>query len=222
MATEWQGFYSTSQVSRLARIPISTLYEWRRRGIIRPSLELIESGLVAEEGYSYSDLTLIRILKALRDRHLDFDSAAIALRHMYERLGPPDRGWANETVYVVGNRIYVDRPDECEITDATKLGQKVMETLFGDLFEELREIDEEASIIVPPQFRKFVQVKPEIMGGEPVIRGTRIPTSTIVALLANHDISELKKLYRRIPPERIEKAIEYERYLDRQITLTNS
>ena len=222
MSNEWQGFYSTAQVSRLARIPLSTLYEWRRRGIIRPSLELVEGGLVADEGYSYSDLTLVRIIKALRDKHLDFDSAAKALRHMYERLGPPDRGWANETVYVVGNRIYVDRPDEWEITDATELGQKVMEVLFGDLFDELREGDEEASIIVPPQFRKYVQVKPEIMGGEPVIRDTRIPTTTVVALLAKHDIDELKKLYRRIPPEKIEKAIEYERYLDRQAATTTA
>jgi uncharacterized protein (DUF433 family) len=222
MSGEWQGFYSTAQVSRLARIPLSTLYEWRRRGIIRPSLELVEGGLVAEEGYSYSDLTLVRIIKALRDKRLDFDSAAKALRHMYERLGPPDRGWANETVYVVGNRIYVDRPDDWEITDATELGQKVMETLFGDLFEELREIDEEASIIVPPQFRKYVQVRPDVMGGEPVIRNTRIPTATVVALLAKHDIAELKRLYRRIPSDKIEKAIEYERYLDRQAAIATA
>src|SRR4030042_5594879 len=106
---ESQGFYSTSQVSRLARIPTSTLYEWRRRGIIRPSLELVEGGLVADEGYSYSDLTLVRIIKALRDKHLDFDSAANALRHMYQRLGPPDTGWADEKVYVIGNRIYGGR-----------------------------------------------------------------------------------------------------------------
>lgn len=213
---ESHGFYSTSQVSRLARIPVSTLYEWRRRGIIRPSLEFVEGGLVADEGYSYSDLTLVRIIKALRDKHLDFDSAAKAIRHLYDRLGPPDRGWANEKVYVIGNRIYVDKPDEWQVTDATELGQKVMEVLFGDLFDELREGDKEASIIVPPQYRKYVQVKPNVMGGEPVVRDTRIPTATLIALLANHDINELKKLYRRIPPEKIDKAIEYERYLDRQ------
>jgi uncharacterized protein (DUF433 family) len=218
--SESKGFYSTAQVSRLARIPVSTLYEWRRRKIIRPSLELVEDGLVADEGYSYSDLTLVRILKALRDKHLDFDSAANALRHLYERLGPPDRGWVNEKIYIIGNHIYVDKPDEWQITDATELGQKVMEVLFGDLFEELREGDEEASIIVPPEFRKYIQVRPEVMGGEPVIRDTRIPTATIVALLVNHDISELKKLYRRIPPEKIDKAVEYEHYLDRQGTLT--
>jgi uncharacterized protein (DUF433 family) len=213
--TETYGLYSTAQVSRLARIPLSTLYEWRRRGIIRPSLELIQAGELADEGYSYSDLTLVRIIKALRDKHLDFDSAAKAIYHLYERLGPPDRGWANEKVYVIGNRIYVDRPDEWAITDATELGQKVMEVLFGDLFEELREEDAEASIIVPPEFRKFVQVKPNVVGGEPVVRGTRIPTATLAALLTKHDIAELKKIYKRISPETIDKAIEYEQYLDR-------
>lgn len=212
---ERYGLYSTAQVARLARIPLSTLYEWRRRGIIRPSLELVHEGLLADEGYSYSDLTLVRIIKALRDKHLDFDSAAKAIYHLYERLGPPDRGWANEKVYVIENRIYIDRPDNWAVTDATEQGQKVIEKLFGDLFEELREEDAEASIIVPPQFRKYVQVRPDVMGGEPVVRDTRIPTATLVALLTRHTIAELKKLYRRIPPETIEKAIEYERYLDR-------
>ncbi len=214
---ESQGLYSTSQVSRLARIPISTLYDWKKRGILRPSLYLEEGGLIAHEGYSYADLTLARIIKALRDKHLDFDSASKALYHMYQRLGPPSRGWANERVYVFGNRIYVDRPDQWQVTDATKLGQKVMEVCFGDLFDELREIDEEASIIVPPQFRKYVQVNPNIMGGEPVIRDTRVPTATIVALFDEYqDIHKLARLYRRIPEIKIEKALEYERYLDRE------
>jgi uncharacterized protein (DUF433 family) len=219
---ESKGFYTSTQVSRLARIPISTLYEWRRRGIIRPSLEYVEGGLVGDEGYTYSDLTLVRILKALRDKRLNFDDAAKAIRHMYARLGPPDRGWANEKVYIVGSHIYIDRTDEWKITDATALGQKVIETFFGDLFDELREGDAEASIIVPPQFRKYVLIKPEIMGGEPVVRGTRVPTATLVSLLANHDIKELKKLYKHIPPETIDKAIEYERYLDGEVELSKN
>jgi len=185
---------------------------------MRPSLVLLEGGQVADEGYSYADLTLARIIKALRDKHLDFDSASKALHHMYERLGPPDRGWANERVYVLANRIYVDRPDHWEVTDATELGQKVMETCFGELFDELREMDEEASIIVPPLFRKYVQVKPEIMGGEPVIRDTRVPTATVTALFTQYrTVEKLANLYRTIPPLKIEKAIEYERYLDREL-----
>lgn len=215
--TEWQGFYSSSQVSRLAGVPIATLYEWRKRGIIRPSLQLLQGGLVADEGYSYADVTLIRVLRSLRERRLTFDSAGKALRHMYERLGPPSRGWANERVYVVGNRIYVDRPDEWGATDATELGQKVETVLFGDLFEELRELDEGASILVPPQFRKYVQINPEVMGGEPVVRDTRLPTSVLRTMLRKYkSVGRLASLYRPIAKEAIEKALEYESYLDRR------
>ncbi len=215
---EWQGFYTTAQVSRLSGVPVATLNEWRRRGIIRPSLQLMEAGLVADEGYSYADVTLIRVLRALRSRQLDFDTAGKALRHMYERLGPPNRGWANERVYVLGNRIYVDRPDDWEATDATKLGQKVAEVLFGELFEELRELEEGASILVPPNYQRYVQIDPNIMGGEPVVRDTRVPTSVLMTMLAKYrSIDRLEQLYRPIPRRTIEKAIEYERSLDERI-----
>lgn len=218
LMAEWQGFYTTRQVSRLTGIPTSTLYEWRRRGIIRPSLELRQAGLVADEGYSYADVTLIRVLKALRDRRLDFDSAAKALRHMYERLGPPDRGWANERVYVLDNRIYVDRPDDWEATDATELGQKVATVFFGDLFEELRALEEGASIIVPPQFRPYVDINPKVMGGEPVVHNTRVPTAVLTTMLRKYkSITKLAALYRPIPRETIQRAIEYERFLDERI-----
>ena len=214
---DWQGFYTTSQVSRLTGVPLATLYEWRRRGITRPSLQLIQAGLVADEGYSYADVTLIRVLRALRERRLTFDSAGRALRHMYERLGPPNRGWANERVYLVGNRIYVDRPDPWGATDATQLGQKVETLLFGDLFNELRELDEGASILVPPAFRPYVQITPAVMGGEPVVRDTRLPTSVLQAMLAKYkSIDRLASLYRPIPKKAIEKALEYEAYLDRR------
>lgn len=215
---EWQGFYTTAQVSRLSGVPVATLNEWRRRGIIRPSLQLMEAGLVADEGYSYADVTLIRVLRALRSRQLDFDSAGKALRHMYARLGPPNRGWANERVYVLGNRIYVDRPDDWKATDATKLGQRVAEVLFGELFEELRELEEGASILVPPEYQRYVQIDPNIMGGEPVVRDTRVPTSVLMTMLAKYrSIDRLEQLYRPIPRRTIEKAIEYERALDERI-----
>jgi len=215
---DYQGFYTTAHVSRLTGIPTSTLYQWRERGIIRPSLQMMDRKKVVAEGYSYSDLTLIRILKALRDKHLDFTSAGNALRHLYERLGPPNKGWANERVYVVRGHIFADRPDEWEVTDATGFGQKVAEVMFGDLFEELRDLEEGASLIVPTQFRKYVQIDPEIMGGEPVIRDTRLPTATVLAMLDRYKtIDKLVQLYRPIPREKIERAIEYERYLDQRI-----
>ena len=210
----WQGFYSASQVARLAGVPPATLYDWRRRGIVRPSLQLKEGDTVEEEGYSYADLTLIRILRALRERSLDFKEAGIALRHLYGRLGPPGQGWANERVYVLGSKIYVDRPDEWEVTDATRFGQK-LSPLFGDLFEELRDLEDGASIVVPLQFRRDIQIDPDVMGGEPVIKGTRLTTSVVAIMLGKYkSIEKLVQLYKPIAREKLEQAVNYERFLD--------
>ena len=213
---EWQGFYTAARVSRLTGVPVSTLNLWRRRGILRPSLVMREGSRVTGEGFSYADVTLVRILRALRDKQLNFDDAGRAIRHLYDRLGPPSKGWANERVYVVGNHIYIDKPDDWEVTDATGLGQKVMHEL-GDLFEELRQLDEGASILVPVRYQKFVNIDPQIMGGEPVIRDTRLPTATVASMLNRYkSLDKLVKLYSPISREMIEKAIEYERDLDQR------
>ena len=214
--TKWHGFYSTRQVARLAGTPVSTLYNWKKRGIIAPSVQLVdEDGQVVEEGYSYADLTIIRIMRVLRKGQLDLTSVGVALRHMYERLGPPSEGWSDANVYIVGNKIFAERSDEWQTTSATGFGQKVETRVFGDLFPSLREQEEEGSILVPRNYAAYVEIDPGIMGGQPVVRDTRVPTSLFPTLLAKgKSIDDLSRLYYPIPRETIEKTIEFERFLD--------
>jgi len=212
---EWHGFYSGVQVARIAQIPTRTLYEWKSRGIIAPSIQVMDNALKVMDGYSYADLTIIKILRALREDQLDLKHAAIALRHLWERLGPPDRGWADAHVYLVGNKIYAEKQDEWETTAATQFGQKVEARLFGDLFEELKRNEEKGGLLVPLDYQKAVEINPDVMGGQPVIRGTRVPTS-ILAMLKKQgkSVQELARLYFPIPEQTIDKGIEYEEFLD--------
>ena len=214
--TQWQGFYSTPQVSRLARVPRSTLYNWKERAIITPSVEVVDKdGFVVEEGYSYADLTIIKIMRALREDRLDLTSVGVALRHLYERLGPPSEGWSDANVYIVGNKIFADRSDEWETTSATGFGQRIATRLFGDLFPLLREQEEEGSILVPRDYTAYVELDPSVMGGQPVVRNTRIPTSLFPTLLAKgKSIDDLVRLYYPISRETIEKTVEFEKFLD--------
>ena len=40
---------------------MSTLYSWKKRGVIAPSVEVVDKdGYVVDEGYSYADLTIIK------------------------------------------------------------------------------------------------------------------------------------------------------------------
>ena len=216
--SEWQGFYSTAQVSRLAGVPLRTLYDWKARGIIVPSVRVMDKDLLVIDGYSYADLTIIRILRALREDRINLTSAGIALRHLLERLGPPSHGWANAHVYLVGNRIYAEKEDQWDTTAATQFGQKVETRMFGDLFKDLKEGEEEGSILVPADLRAFVDIDPDVMGGQPVVRGTRVPTSILAMLKAQgKSVLELARLYYPIPKKAIERAVEYEEYLDKAL-----
>ena len=209
------GFYSVRDVARLSEIPLRTLYDWQQKGIIAPALEVEGENGRVEEGYTYAQLTIIRIIRSVRDRRLDFAAAAVALDHLYDRLGAPTKGWAGERVYVVGSRIYADRPDEWEITAATEGGQKLEVRLFGDYFDELREIHAGESILVPPEFRKHVHIDPDVMGGEPVVKGTRVPTRLLASLSrAGNSVAELVRAYRIKSREFVESAIAYEKRLD--------
>lgn len=210
---DWQGFYSTSQVSRIARIPISTLRYWKAKGIFSPSLVIMESGDVIDYGYSYADLTILRLLRALKDDRLDVKSVGIALRHLYDRFGPPTKGWADKHVYIVGHQVHAEAQDEWETTTATKHGQKIETRLFDDMFDILRDMEEGGSILIPKGYSAFVEINPQIMAGEPVVKGTRLPTRILFAKsITGKTKVELAKLY-RLSETIIEKVIEYENIL---------
>ncbi len=210
----WPGFYTVLEVARLAQIPLRTLYEWQQRKIIRPSIELKDDRSRAVQGYTYADLVMIRILRALREDKIDFTSAAIAIDHLFARLGPPSRGWADAHVYFRGKRIYAWKPDDWDVTEATAMGQKVETRVFGDLFPALWRIEEGVSIVVPEKYWGHVDIDPRVKDGQPVVHGTRIPTSALAGLA--------KRLWspRRIAQaygiaiKTVKKVLDFERRLD--------
>jgi uncharacterized protein (DUF433 family)/DNA-binding transcriptional MerR regulator len=215
---KWSGFYTIPDVSRLAQIPQRTLYQWQQRGIIAPALS-VEEGSRTVHGYTYAQLTIIRIIRAVRTRRLDFKAAGTALMHLYDRFGSPDEGWADQQVYIVGSTIYADRPDDWEVTSATAGGQRVEQRLFGDFFEELRGLEEGESILIPAEYREHVDINPDVMDGEPVLKGTRIPTRMVAALSgAGRSVSDIARMYGGMTKRTVEKAIAYESFLDTSLS----
>jgi len=222
--TEWQGLYSTAQVARLARIPTSTLYAWKTKGILKPSLVVTTGDDIIEYGYSYADLTIARLMRALRDKKLNLKSVGVALHHLFDRLGEPSKGWADAYVYISGNRVFAEKrqADEWGTTAATGYGQRVETRLFGDLFDVLRDMEEGGSILIPRAFFNAVDIDPKIMDGEPVIKNTRIPTHVLFTkFVAGKTSDELAKLY-GLAKQIIEKVIEYERFLNTPIAETRT
>ena len=217
--TTWQGFYSTSQVSRLARIPRSTLYDWKARNILKPSVRIMSGNEVVDEGYSYADLTILRLTRAIRDKKLNMRSVCIALRHLIDRFGhPTNQEWSGVHVYIANNHVYAEKLDEWDVTAADRGGQKVETRLFDYVFNILRDMDEDGDILLPKGFSQCITIRPGVMGGDPVIKNTRIPTASIATKFhQGTSVNRLADLYQPVTRQCIEKAIEYEKYLDSPI-----
>ncbi len=217
---DWQGFYSTAQVSHLARVPVSTLYYWKAKGIVVPSVVVKSHDLVVDYGYSYANLTVIRLMRAIRDKKLNLRSVSIALHHLFERFGPPSKGWTDTQVFIVGGHVFAEKRvlDAWGTTTADLFGQTVETRLFGDLFDELREMEEGGSILVPKDYSSAVEIDPNIMNGDPVVRNTRIATSVLfLKYLKGKTISELANLF-KLAQGVVKKVIEYEQFLSAPIT----
>ncbi len=214
----WQGFYSTSQVSRLARIPLSTLHAWKKKNILKPSVRIFSGDQLVDEGYSYADLTILRLCRAIRDKRLDMRSVCIALRHMIDRFGEPSDGWSDVHVYIANNHVYAEESDEWDVTTADVGGQRIETRLFDDVFDILRQMDEEGNILLPKGFSQCISIQPDVMSGAPVIRNTRIPTASVaIKFKKGTSLDRLTELYHPISRECIESAIEYEKYLNSPI-----
>ena len=169
-SVRWQGFESFDTLSRLTMIPLRTLQRWRKLGIIVPSAEMEDEGTITE-GYTYAYALTARLIRGLREDHYDFKAAADALRHLFSRLGPAETGWAGARVYFKGRFIFADQPDDWAVTEATHGGQRVFTDLFGEVFPELRLLDEGTNILVPEEYREVVEINPDVMNGLPVVRG---------------------------------------------------
>ena len=216
--SESQGFYSASEVSRLARIPRTTLYYWKAKNILKPSVRILSGDEIVDEGYSYADLTILRLSRAIRDKKLDMRSVCIALRHLIDRFGHPSQGWTDVHVYIANNHVYAEKLDDWNVTAADKGGQRVETRLFDDVFDILREMDEGGDILLPRGFSQCISIQPSVMGGAPVIKNTRIPTASVATKFQKGaSIDRLVDLYQPIPRQCIERAIEYEEYLNSPI-----
>jgi len=63
---------------------------------------------------------------------------------------------------------------------------------------------------MPKALRRYVNINPEILGGTPVIAGTRIPVARVVSLIKQgHTPSDLQKDYPWVDAKKIQYVIAY-------------
>lgn len=201
------GAYEAPRAAALSGIPLSTVYDWARKGVVVPSISPTREKL-----WSYGDLLTLRLVRWLRsDKTSARRTAMTEVRQALDAFG--DELW-DETqdgrdrptirVDAAGHVIH-DRG-----VDVT--GQQVLDDVL-DLFAPF-ELGPDVS---GPDLRRpdrHLRIAPGRCAGEPHLMGTRLTTRTVAALAARgYDVEMISRLYPGEDVEALSEAIRFEQQL---------
>ena len=196
------GWYSARTAARVARITPQTFQAWIRADLIRPQKFFF--GKRPENTYTYDDLLLIRLISRLREQGIPAKTISRALDTIEQMTG--DRlAWKRAAMYVSGNVIAVVFPDmpDWSPTAASSGPQKMAVVFFPELLEELR------NELVPRNRFKYIDVDPDVLGGSPIVKGTRISTRAVMSVLESS--MDPHEAYPALTDDQIREVEEYER-----------
>jgi uncharacterized protein (DUF433 family)/DNA-binding transcriptional MerR regulator len=200
-----RGRYGAARASQLAGIPERTLYDWAHESVLVPDYT---NGRPKQ--WSYRDLVLARMLYWLRHKGMDRTEAARHVEQTRALLAEGDP------------RAVTARSDGRELHRSDETVAESGQIAFADVLALLDEfhVGEVAALVrevgrpdlwgpdlVEPSRR--TRISPWVMAGEPCVRDTRLPTSTLYAL---HHVRQLKpaaivELYLGINEMDVEDAI---------------
>lgn len=206
-----RGWYSAERAGQLSGVPSRTLYEWAKQGVLRP-----DYARHRPKGWSYRDLAFVRLLAWLRQRDMERSTAAQRVTHIRAVMADSDQQItevrSDGAVLLLGDET-VDR----------WTGQQVFAALSGflgafNLLEPIAELGKRKiwgpDLLAPSE---QTAISPWVMGGEPVVRNTRVPTAGLYALHTDRelDVSKIVALFPACTPSQVDDAIDLESRLRR-------
>ena len=167
------GFYTPAEAARIAQVSLWTVHDWRRKGIVLPTVEWIDEIDKTHLGHNFETVVFLRLIKLLRDKGISLLQSVKAVKKLNIRLGPPSRRWANAKIFVRGKEVIVnDESDGYGSTDITKGHQVIWEVFFGEEFRRLKERAD--ALLIPEKYMNFVEIDPSIQNGLPIILNSTI------------------------------------------------
>lgn len=209
-----QGCYEASRASALSGVPISTVYDWARKGVVVPSVSPVRERL-----WSYADLMTLRVVSWLRHPKVIVDARVPAspMAEVRETLAfMSSRSidlWSQMNEPSRSSDLRVDRTGKIWIRLSSgeyidRAGNSTLQ-LSADYLELLRPFRSEG--LVGPdllQPRPSLQIVPLKVSGEPHIAGSRITTLSIDALyrrgLSSRRIAEMYAVTQEVVDESID------------------
>jgi uncharacterized protein (DUF433 family)/DNA-binding transcriptional MerR regulator len=195
------GSYTAADVARLAGVSTRRIGSWARYGII-PSVSPKKPRL-----YSYADAG-----EAVLARYLiEQGRKPKEIRQMVERLREEYGEWPLATAPLEHEgRLIVTREEGRVLIDAVDHpGHHVAAGTFVDL-KQVRHALERGGWVAIRRPREHIQVDPERLSGQPVVRGRRVSTETVADLAQRPEGRALLVEDYGLTDEEITEAVEYE------------
>lgn len=201
-----RGRYSAERAGQLSGVPARTLYDWAEAKVLVPDYVSARP-----KAWSYRDLGFARLLAWLRQQGHDRpDSAArvTALRQvMADAMQQVSEVRSDGSIVLLGEET-VDR-----LTGQQVLAGMAQFLAVFDLLEPIAELGRKRlwgpDLLTPSH---LTAISPWVMGGEPVVRSTRIPTASLHALRNERGLetARIVALYPELGAEQIDDAIALE------------
>lgn len=200
--------FTTDMVTRLTGLTVRQLHSWDRTGFFVPCFADPRRRRPHSRVYSFADIVGLRTIARLREHGVSFPD----LKRVREFFASgTNKDWGSRRFYVVGRRVFFTHEDA--VLAAKPLGQRVdrnildLESIVSDLTEDVRQLTKRG-----PDEIGAITTDRLIMGGVPIIAGTRIPTATVDWFVRNgYGIDAIVREFPRLEDRDIAAAIDWER-----------
>ena len=194
------GHYSAAEVARLAGVSARRIGSWARYGII-PSVSK------RPRVYSYADAGEAVLVRYLVEQKFPTRKIRLIVENLRRDYGQ----WplAAAPLQHDGRLAVIEKDGKVWIDAADNYEQRVMGKTLLDL-KAVRSALEHGGWIGYQTPRKHIQVDPDRLSGQPVVRDRRIATETVADLASRPEGRELLLKDFQLTDEEIDEAIAYE------------
>lgn len=192
-----QRFFTINIAATVGRISRGQAANWAKNGFFVPSVLYSTDRRPYAYLYCFSDLVALRVISLLRRQfQTPLSEARIAADYIRATRDTP---WSEMRVWVQRRQVYLSEPAGGDAT-AVELGA---------IAAEVKEEADKLWYRGPDDYGK-VERKRNVMHGALVVKGTRIPVSTVVALVdAGWDTERILQGYPTLHPEDIQGVMRY-------------
>lgn len=199
--------YSARLAAKLAGVSLRKLRYWVGKGLIVPGSYDAPYG--GRDLFAYTDIVQARVIGKLRDGDLPLQRVTKAITWLRGEM-QSHADWHTKTMVTDGKDVFVliGGGEADTVSAVVQPGQTVLKVSLGEVASELTKAGEMLGL------GDKLDANPAVMGGTPVIRHTRVPTSLIYRLRSEGlSPAQIKDMYPGIDGGAIAAAEEFEEQL---------